>query len=117
LVAHYDAISPLIVQSFRFCKHALDITRSWGDSTRDFFIHAVDSEFKWRQNAGILTVWRLHVPIMGKIMENLDDPSWAKQNGELMQFLGLSCLEKNIVSDYIEEVQKSCLRLQNKLRK
>jgi len=98
-------------------NRTLDITKSWGETTRGFFIHAIDSEFKWRQNAGILTVWRLHVPLMGKTMENLDDPSWTKQNGELMQFLGLSCLETNIVSGYIEDLQKTCLRLQNKSRK
>jgi hypothetical protein len=86
----------------------LEIVRLWGDATRDFFIHAVDSEFKWGQNAGILTVWRLHVPIMGNTQECLDDTAWAKENKDLMRFLGLENLEIDIVSRLVERIAESC---------
>lgn len=43
----------------------LELTRAWGDAARDFFQQAVDSEFGWGQNAGILSVYRLYVPGMG----------------------------------------------------
>lgn len=101
----------------RVRNRTLEITKFWGDAAHDFFLHAIDSEFQWRQNAGILTVWRLHVPIMGNTMENLDDPTWARQNAELMQFLGLSSHETNRIGGYIEDLQKSSLRLRRHLRK
>lgn len=90
----------------------LEITRLWGDSAHDFFVNAVDSEFKWRQNAGILTVYRLYLPIIGGaehgILKSLDDTVWAEQNRDLMTFLGLARLEEDVVSRLVERIEESC---------
>jgi len=71
----------------------LEITRLWGDPARDFFDFAVDSHFQWRQNAGILTVYRLYVPVIGGeergLLGKLDDPEWRLANPRLVTFLGL----------------------------
>jgi hypothetical protein len=75
-------------------EQVLELTRLWGDSARDFFDYAVDSHFAWRQNAGILTVYRLYVPILGGaqagLFPRLDDPAWRAHNPALLAFLGLS---------------------------
>jgi hypothetical protein len=91
-------------------ENVLEITRLWGDSARNFFDIAVDSHFAWRQNAGILTVYRLYVPIIGEgergIFGKLDDPDWAVQNKPLMEFLGLTGIDTETISALIERVAK-----------
>lgn len=87
----------------------LEITRLWGgDSARDFFLFAVDSDFRWRQNAGILTVYRLYIPIIGGaeqgISSRLDDPQWTLQNYTLLHFLGLAHANTELVAEIIERV-------------
>jgi predicted nucleotidyltransferase len=87
----------------------LEITRLWGgDSARDFFIFAVDSDFRWRQNAGILTVYRLYIPIIGGpehgISARLDDPEWAGQNQAMLHFLGLAQSSPEVVADLIAKI-------------
>ncbi|MCL5994445.1 MAG: hypothetical protein M1546_00120 [Chloroflexi bacterium] len=87
----------------------LDIARLWGDSAHDFFVHAVDSDFAWRQNAGILTVYRLYIPVIGTpergVFEKLDDSAWAAENRDLMQFLGLAHADKAVVSTLVERIE------------
>ena len=95
----------------RVRDEVLEITRLWGDSARDFFVHAVDSHFAWRQNAGILTVYRLYIPMIGGgeqgIAQKLDDSEWAAKNRDLLAFLGLSEVTSQSVSAVIERVMGS----------
>ena len=95
----------------RVRDQVLELTRLWGDSARDFFNYAVDSHFAWRQNAGILTVYRLYVPIAGApergIAAQLDDPTWAAQNPDLLDFLGLSRPTPEHITDLINRLEKS----------
>jgi len=88
----------------------LEITRLWGDSAREFFIHAVDSEFKWGEDAGILTVYRLYIPTIGgenqSLQQYLDDPNWTEQNKDLVEFLGLADIEKESVSELISRIEE-----------
>lgn len=92
-------------------EQTLEITRLWGDSARDFFAFAVDGEFAWRQNAGILTVYRLYVPIIGSpeqgISARVDDTAWRRDNGQLVRFLGLENAGKARVSDLVERIAAS----------
>lgn len=97
----------------------LDITRLWGgDSARDFFIFAVDGNFAWRQNAGILTVYRLYIPIIGSpeqgILTKLDDPDWASTNKDLMHFLGFTNVDHDTVKILIDRIAEGCSSYSNK---
>lgn len=70
----------------------LELTRAWGDATRDFFEQAVDSEFGWGQDAGILSVYRLYVPGMGgdrSVLARLKAGD-ASLNPRLVEFFGLA---------------------------
>lgn len=94
----------------RVKQAALEIPRLWGgDSARDFFDFAVDGNFQWRQNAGILTVYRLYIPILGGaekgIGEKLDDPAWAGANQEMLQFLGLAEIDAQAAAHLIACVE------------
>ncbi len=93
-------------------EDVLAITRLWGDSARDFFLYAVDGSFAWRQNAGILSVYRLYVPIIGApeqgLFARLDDPQWAAGSRDLLRFLGLAKAEKETVSALVEQVAAAC---------
>jgi len=94
-------------------EQVLEITRLWGgDSARDFFIHAVDSNFTWRNNAGILTVYRLYIPILGSpeqgITEKLDDPHWVGKSKDLMDFLGFTNTDQNAVRILIDRIADAC---------
>jgi hypothetical protein len=96
----------------------LKITYLWcGDPARDSIIYAVDSNFTWRQNAGILTVYRLYIPIIGSpelaIIDRLDDPAWAEQNTSLMCFLGLSSTDHKRVEILINRITDWCNILSN----
>jgi hypothetical protein len=99
-----------IKHAWRLVKdEVLEITRLWGgDSARDFFIYAVDSNFQWRQNAGILTVYRLYIPIIGgpdqALIGKLDDPAWAAENSDLLEFLGLADADSDTVSLLVEQL-------------
>ena len=88
----------------------LEITRLWGDSARDFFDHAVDSQFLWGEDAGILTVYRLYVPIIGgedrAIQSKLDDSEWQTTNHNLLQFLGLAEIRARRVSEQMAELER-----------
>jgi hypothetical protein len=97
----------------RVKEQVLEITRLWGgDSARDFFIFAVDSDFAWRQNAGILTVYRLYIPIIGApdkgISTNLDDPHWQAANPHLLRFLGLTHADPTSVARLIDRLADGC---------
>ena len=85
----------------------LKVTRLWGDSAHDFFKYAVDSNFEWGQNGGILTVYRLYVPIIGgdqSLLTKMDDPQWAKENQGILTFLGLKDVESETVEDLITQL-------------
>jgi len=90
-------------------EQVLEITRMWGDSARDFFDYAVDSHFAWRQNAGILTVYRLYVPVIGGeergLINKLDDPGWAKDNSLLADFLGLDNVKQEQVAAWVGQLE------------
>jgi hypothetical protein len=89
-------------------QQALDLTAAWGASTRDFFDYAVDSHFTWRQNAGILTVYRLFVPVIGGatpgILEQLDDPAWQADHPALLSFLGLGPGQTGAVAALVDQL-------------
>lgn len=91
---------------------ALEVIRQWGgEPARDFFNLAVDSEFKWRQNASILTVYRLYLPVLnapeGSISMLLDDPAWAAQNLPLLNFLGLTRIDADTAARLIERIDEA----------
>lgn len=94
----------------RVKEPVLEIARLWGNTARDFFLYAVDGNFQWRQNAGILTVYRLYIPVIGAprqaIFDRLDDPQWAAEHYELMAFLGLAGAREKWVAELIERVEK-----------
>ena len=87
----------------------LEITRLWGDSARDFFIHAVDSQFQWGEDAGILTVYRLYIPIIGgpdkAIHPHLDEPAWQQEHHALLTFLGLNDVPAAQVTAHIADLE------------
>jgi predicted nucleotidyltransferase len=93
-------------------EQVLAITRLWGDSAHDFFEFAVDSHFGWRQNAGILTVYRLYIPIIGGpdqgLFGKLDAPDWIAENQDLVHFLGLKNANIEYVSTLIELIAQHC---------
>jgi hypothetical protein len=95
-------------------QEVLEITRLWGDSARDFFMYAVDSNFAWRQRAGILTVYRLYIPIIGaegqRLLEKMDSPEWAEQNADLAAFLGFQNASRAEVSALLAQFSETCLR-------
>jgi predicted nucleotidyltransferase len=99
----------------RVKDQVLEITRLWGDPAREFFVNAVDSNFEWRQNAGILTVYRLYVPIIGSpgqgIFQSIDDLAWAEANADLMHFLGLAGVSSEQVEVLIERLELACKAL------
>jgi hypothetical protein len=90
----------------------LEITRLWGDSARDFFMYAVDSNFAWRQRAGILTVYRLYIPIIGaegqRLLEKLDDPAWVSANRDVVAFLGFTHASQGEVEALLARLVEAC---------
>jgi hypothetical protein len=82
--------------------------------TRIFF-HAVDSECKWGEDAGILTVYRLYIPTIGgvdqSLQQYLDDANWTAQNKELVEFLGLADIENESVFRFILHIEECIDRL------
>jgi hypothetical protein len=94
-------------------NRVLEITRLWGDSAHEFFVHAVDSEFKWGENSGILTVYRLYIPTIGgasrSLQQYLDDTNWIEQNKDLVDFLGLADIKHEIVSEFIDQIVAKAL--------
>ncbi len=93
----------------------LEIARGWGDTARDFFLYAVDGNFRWRQNAGILTVYRLYIPIIGApgqaIFERLDDPLWAAKHKNLMTFLGLAGIGTERVAGLVVRIEDTLQKM------
>jgi len=87
----------------------LEITRLWGDSAHEFFVHAVDSGFQWGENSGILTVYRLYIPTIGgtshSLQQHLDNQNWTEQNKDLVEFLGLADIKNETVSQFISRIE------------
>jgi hypothetical protein len=92
-------------------EQVLEVTRLWGDPARDFFDFAVDSHFQWRQNADILTVYRLYVPVIGGeergILGKLDDSVWRRANPEMLKFLGLDEMQVGESVKLIERIEEA----------
>lgn len=103
-----DELYALFVEVFALDEIAAAITVAWphcreqvlalselsgGPATRQFFTVAVDSNFEWGEDDGIICVYRLYVPLMGGpdrgILSKLDDEAWCDSNRPLLQFLGL----------------------------
>lgn len=85
-----------------------EIAGLWGDSARDFFRLAVDGRFEWGHDAGILTVYRLYIPVIGGdrgIFGRLDDPEWSAKNGRLLEFLGLDDANSQDVFSWAKRIQ------------
>jgi len=93
----------------------LEITRLWGDSARDFFEFAVDGNFEWRQNAGILTVYRLYIPVIGgeahSLTGKVDDPVWRTANPGLIAFLGLEDEQIEQVGSFVKRIEDATARI------
>jgi hypothetical protein len=60
-------------------ERVLEITSAW--RARAFFETAVDGSFSWGENGGIISIYRLFVPIIGRsdagFFDSLDEPGWA----------------------------------------
>ena len=73
-------------------ERVLEIASAW--QARAFFETAVDGTFSWGENGGIISIYRLFIPIVGRpgagIFDALDEPGWAAANLELVRFLGLA---------------------------
>lgn len=86
-------------------ERVLQIMAAW--RARAFFETAVDGTFSWGENGGIISVYRLFVPIVGRpgagIFDSLDEPGWAA-NLELLRFLGLASASAKTVSRLIERI-------------
>ena len=87
-------------------ERVLQIAAVW--RARAFFETAVDGTFSWGENGGIISVYRLYIPIMGRpdegIFDFLDEPGWAAANLELLQFLGLASASAKTVSRLAERI-------------
>jgi predicted nucleotidyltransferase len=108
-----DAAKAIKISWPKVKEQALEITRLWGgDSARDFFLYAVDGDFAWRQNAGILTVYRLFIPILGDdehgIHAKLDDPEWVSHNPDMMDFLGFTHANHEAVAILLDRIVEGC---------
>ncbi len=85
----------------------------WGDSARDFFRLAVDGDFRWGQNGGILSVYRLFIPVIGGergIFGSLDDPAWSRANERLLEFLGLERVAPSEVGVWADQIGRMQFR-------
>jgi predicted nucleotidyltransferase len=99
---------------------ALEITSEWGDSVPEFFDVAVDGNFAWGYNTGVLTIYRLYVPILGApergIFAHLDDADWRRENTPLLRFLDLEKVGKERVAGLVERVADSCAYFSSPLK-
>jgi hypothetical protein len=82
----------------------LGFTKNWGDSATEFFVHAVDSDFSWGENLGILYVYRLYVPIIGEFHKFADDEAWQRENREVLEFLGLDAISERKIVEYRDRI-------------
>lgn len=108
-----DTADAAIAQAWPICRQqVLDLTGLWeGNNSRQFFTVAVDSNFTWGENGGIICVYRLYVPIVGGpdagIIKMLDDPDWSAVNGPLLQFLGVENATVELVSSIIDRLERA----------
>jgi PAS domain-containing protein len=81
-------------------ERVLQVAAAW--RARAFFETAVDGTFSWGENGGIISIYRLFIPIVGRpdagIFDSLDEPGWAAANPELLRFLGLASADVKTVS-------------------
>ena len=87
-------------------ERVLQIAAIW--RARAFFETAVDGTFSWGENGGIISVYRLYIPIVGRpdagIFDSLDEPGWAVANVGLLRFLGLASASAKTVSRLCERI-------------
>lgn len=95
-------------------SRVLEIAALW--RAREFFHTAVDGTFSWGENGGILSVYRLFIPVIGRpdagIFNALDEPGWAAANPELLRFLGLASANEEMVSRLAGRVDQALASLQ-----
>jgi len=86
-----------------------DIVSGFGAAAADFFYHAVDGEFRWGQTKGILTVYRLYVPLCLRRFKHqegvFDDPDWRRAHRDLCAFLGLNRPDRAHTADLLSRVR------------
>ena len=94
-------------------SHVLQIAAGWRASA--FFETAVDGTFSWGENGGIISVYRLFIPIVGRpdtgIFDSLDEPGWAAANAGLLQFLGLATASAQTVSRLAERIEHALAQI------
>jgi hypothetical protein len=93
-------------------EQALALTELWeGEDSRQFFTEAVDADFAWGENGGIICVYRMYVPLMGSpaggIVALLDSPDWRRSNDVLIRFLGLDEADELTVSTLLARLADS----------
>lgn len=87
-------------------QRVLELAELW--NAAEFFEKAVDSTFSWGEDAGIICVYRLYIPVLGKpdagIFSSIDDSSWRADNAPLLRFLGLAHATPETVQELIDRV-------------
>jgi predicted nucleotidyltransferase len=91
------------------------IVSGFGPAAADFFYHAVDGEFRWRQTRGILAVYRLYVPLCLRRFQGqtgaFDDPAWRAGHGDLCRFVGLDRPDAAATAELLARAQAFRARL------
>ena len=113
-VFELDTADQAIRQAWPVVKErVLEIASAW--RARAFFETAVDGTFSWGENGGIISVYRLFIPIIGgadgSIFNSLDDPLWAEAHPELLQFLGLRSAGAHNVSRLVERIDDALVAI------
>ena len=108
-----DSAEAAIRHAWPVCRQqVLTLTELWeGANSREFFTVAVDSDFTWGENAGIVCVYRLYIPRMGGpahgILGLLDDSNWGRSNEALLRFLGLDTSTEETVAALITRLRET----------
>jgi hypothetical protein len=82
-------------------EQVLGLAELWeGESSRAFFAVAVDSDFAWGEDGGILCAYRLYTPLFGL-------PDAGAANTSLLRFLGLASADEPAVAALLARVASS----------
>ena len=94
-------------------ERVLEITSAW--RARAFFETAVDGTFSWGENGGIMSIYRLFIPIIARsgagFLDSLDDPGWAAYNQPLLRFLGLASASGSNVTNLAERLDHALVAI------